>query len=49
MKIGVYLETGYYKEGETLFCEDIYTILLNNLSREDTFSFFFLRRQLGLK
>ena len=49
MKIGVYLETGYYKEGETLFCEDIYTILLNNLSREDTFSFSFLGRQLGGK
>ena len=50
MKIGVYLETGYYKEGETLFCEDIYTVLLNQLSlTDDDMTFSFLGRQLGGK
>ncbi len=45
MKIGVYLETAYRKEGEALFCEDIYTILFNILSQDDEYMLTFLGRQ----
>lgn len=45
MKIGVYLEAGYYKQGDSLFCEDIYTVLFNRLSLEDGMTFCFLGRQ----
>ena len=49
MRVGVYLEAGYYKEGEKLFCEDIYTVLLNRLSQEKGISFSFLGRQYAAK
>lgn len=49
MKIGVYLEAGYYKEGDTLFCEDVYTVLFNRLSLESDMTFSFLGRQYNCK
>lgn len=49
MRVGVYLEAGYYKEGEKLFCEDIYTVLFNQLSQEKGISFSFLGRQYACK
>ena len=49
MKIGVYLEAGYYKEGDTLFCEDVYTVLFNRLSLESDMTFCFLGRQYASK
>ena len=45
MRIGIYLEAGYYKEGDTLFCEDVYTVLFNRLTQEaDNMTFSFLGR-----
>lgn len=49
MRVGVYLEAGYYKEGKVLFCEDIYTILFNQLSEESDMTFSFLGRQYECK
>lgn len=49
MKIGIYLEAGYYKEGDTLFCEDVYTVLFNRLSLESDMAFCFLGRQYASK
>lgn len=49
MRVGVYLEARYCKEGEKLFCEDIYTVLFNQLSQEKGISFSFLGRQYACK
>ncbi|WP_299576274.1 glycosyltransferase [uncultured Sunxiuqinia sp.] len=39
MKVGVYLETRYLKKKNLLFCEDIYTLLLNEISSHFDFQF----------
>lgn len=39
IRLGLFLEAGYKKEGTTLYCEDIYTLLWTHLKVDYDLSF----------
>ncbi len=49
LKIGVFLEAGYKKDGGTLCCEDVYALLFNMLQQDGEYAFSFLGRQIEYK